>query len=657
MWNYLFVSDLHLSLGYDPQRRAYHPREDFFFDEVFFRWLRWADENCAEDRRWELVFAGDAFDFFPVDQKVVAQYFRERDLRQQELDLADPQQVIRYWQSQFGEAAPEERASQRVQRLIFEDDVLEGRVRLEPLSFDREIVGLSEVTPVPEWAAHIYGRYRPEVVEAARQVDAPLVLQAPTEGEEIAPRGIEEGEPAPTLREHRHQERTRRQDELFERRYGFLPGPGKSADKLESIYQGHPLFFRALAWFIGRGHRVVFLRGNHDLELFWPEVQERLREFVAREYPAAFGYDEGHPFPPDFEERIDFRPGWFYYRRGIFYAEHGSQYELLNACPNPIRPLLPGNERLLNPDVGSFGVICFHNYLENEYPAWENRGTYGVVLLDLIRRYPFKTLAILIRHGLDFLRMAQRLWRAGKEKNQGPTEEDFARYAEVAGLEPEGVQKIYHEGDTPLLLRQPLAWILFSPGGHVGKGLLLLVLAALVIGGGALWYLVVAPALSSLIPANFLCTTVGPALQLLTKILLWLAPPAAYAIVQRWMGQRHSKLYLSEAARRIHNLLRAKDPDLRYYMMGHDHRPNTRIVERKQDSRHVYYLNTGSWTPWFAEEARRLQTLGREVQFTFTRLVSDEHGYEADLLRWNDDANRADPQIIPPAQPEAWHTS
>ena len=52
--DYVFVSDLHLSLGYDADRRAYHPREDFFFDEVFFRWLRWLDARCAEGRRSQL---------------------------------------------------------------------------------------------------------------------------------------------------------------------------------------------------------------------------------------------------------------------------------------------------------------------------------------------------------------------------------------------------------------------------------------------------------------------------------------------------------------------------------------------------------------------------------------------------------------------------
>jgi hypothetical protein len=123
--------------------------------------------------------------------------------------------------------------------------------------------------------------------------------------------------------------------------------------------------------------------------------------------------------------------------------------------------------------------------------------------------------------------------------------------------------------------------------------------------------------------------------------------------VQRRIRQQYSGSLLFDAACRIHDHLRDRDPDLRYYILGHDHEADTRPMERKGDGHHVYYLNTGSWTPCFAEGKRRLQTLGREVQFTFARLVQDEHGYEADLLRWNDDAKRADPQITPPAQPDA----
>jgi len=59
-------------------------------------------------------------------------------------------------------------------------------------------------------------------------------------------------------------------------------------------------------------------------------------------------------------------------------------------------------------------------------------------------------------------------------------------------------------------------------------------------------------------------------------------------------------------------------------------------------------LNTGCWFVEFAEDARRLQTVGQDVQFTFVRLLSGDGGVQADLLRWNDEAGRVERQMLPP---------
>ena len=204
-------------------------------------------------------------------------------------------------------------------------------------------------------------------------------------------------------------------------------------------------------------------------------------------------------------------------------------------------------------------------------------------------------------------------------------------------------------GARPLLLRRRLAWLLFSPWGHVVKAVVLLALAGLVAAGAVLWYLLLSPALAELIPDGALSATTGPALRLLVKILLWLAPPSAYRLVKRWLAKQHPEHFLYHAARRIHNELRKRDTGLRFIIHGHDHQPDTRPLSRTADGRLAYYLNTGTWTPTFAEEERRLQTLGREVQFTFARLAKAANGYEAHLLRWNDDAGRVEPQMVPPA--------
>lgn len=609
-FDYLFVSDLHISQGYDPERRAYHPREDFVFDEPFFRWLRWADEHCAPGKRWELVFVGDAFDFLPFDEDLARRYLREKESRRG--PLPD------YWQQQFG-APPADPQAERLQRLLFEDDLLAGRICLEPA---KGAAALAMSPTLPPWAVELHNRYQPHAKKSAAFAPTSLTLA--------------EGEGRPM-----------EQDEAFERRYGFLPTPEKSADKVTVIYQGHPLFFRALAWFVGRGHRLVFVRGNHDLELYWPAVQERIRECIAHQLRAELGIPADQPLPCNLDQQVDFSPGWFYYRQGLFYAEHGKQYEPLDAVPNPIRPVMPDDEWMLNPPVGSLAVTCIHTRLEDEYPEWENRGQAASAMLELIRRYPAQALAIILRHGIDFMWMAQRLWRTGKGKAQEPGEEDLKHQAKASGLDPQLIGEIYQAMVRPLLLNRPLAWFLFSPLGHALKALLIVAAVVLVV----FWFVAAVPWLAALVPASFPSATLGPALRRLVEIALWFGPPAllARALQQRAVRMGHDP-YLSHAVRRIHAHLAAHDPALRFYIMGHTHYTEVDLVERRADGNHVYYLNTGCWFAEFAEGARRLQTLGQEVQFTFVRLLDGKDGVQADLLRWNDEAGRVERQMVPPAR-------
>src|SRR5689334_8524228 len=52
----------------------------------------------------------------------------------------------------------------------------------------------------------------------------------------------------------------------------------ESLQKLEAIVQGHSDFFVALKTFQETGNRVTLAAGNHDVDLYWPGVQDRLRD-------------------------------------------------------------------------------------------------------------------------------------------------------------------------------------------------------------------------------------------------------------------------------------------------------------------------------------------------------------------------------------------
>jgi len=66
-YNLLIVSDLHLSEGVRPSTRKYSPREDFFFDHEFARFLaHYQERHRRGGKPWHLIINGDLFDFLQV---------------------------------------------------------------------------------------------------------------------------------------------------------------------------------------------------------------------------------------------------------------------------------------------------------------------------------------------------------------------------------------------------------------------------------------------------------------------------------------------------------------------------------------------------------------------------------------------------------------
>ena len=67
----------------------------------------------------------------------------------------------------------------------------------------------------------------------------------------------------------------------LERRRGLAAEEPKSRFKMNVIIHTHAVFFTALSEFIAKGNRVVFVIGNHDMELHWPSVRQVLFERLA----------------------------------------------------------------------------------------------------------------------------------------------------------------------------------------------------------------------------------------------------------------------------------------------------------------------------------------------------------------------------------------
>ncbi|MEK7546335.1 MAG: hypothetical protein AAB554_04655 [Patescibacteria group bacterium] len=101
-------------------------------------------------------------------------------------------------------------------------------------------------------------------------------------------------------------------------KYRAVPTLEAALEKLATIAAGHPKFFEAMRAFLSDrpNAEIVFTIGNHDQDLAWPEVQERLREIIA---PA------GHGSRVRFIRKESIGPVDVY---------HGDEHDPLNAIPS-----------------------------------------------------------------------------------------------------------------------------------------------------------------------------------------------------------------------------------------------------------------------------------------------------------------------------------
>lgn len=585
-YNYLFISDLHVAMGVDQELGAPHPREDFFFDDEFRRFLEWADRNRVNSLPWELVLVGDCFDFLPVT-----------------LELMQLENVG--WSELSG----------------FE------------LPFNQEYVDF-------------------ERLEQEVQAEKDMLW----------------------LRE------------------------SVSISRLTLIEKGHQRFFGALGWWVGQGHRLVILRGNHDYELYWDKLQEVLKYLIWNAYNSTKVESEDLvetiDYPavddPDFKSRIILDYPWFYYEPGLFYAEHGSQYEVACASVNVIDPSVTyDSTRMLIPDFGALVVKYLVAPMEDDNPTWDNRSTPAAFLSKYARQEPQKLLGYLFNRGgiRDGWRMGSHIWELINLHSDDLklSEDDLIQYGAKFNLPLEVVEEISKvRSKPPLLSNHRLAWLLFSPGGRVIMLLLIAVLAFVLIAGVLAYFFWLAPIItvglanllvrlfpnlfSPIIDANAGAATLIIWVLSIVGIYHWkdsilrffsnLIFKAIAAVISREgmkaiVGEEFDiEDYLYNATIKIHRVFRnhfgyENEKVPLYYIMGHDHHPAARRIANTGE----VYFNTGTWLPKFGDvETRHLRTGGEDSEFTFLQLMRKGamENPEARLLRWNDGVGMPTQQIVDP---------
>ena len=117
----------------------------------------------------------------------------------------------------------------------------------------------------------------------------------------------------------------------LERKRGLEPEEEKSVDKIRVILEDHPEWCEALHWFMEQGHRIIFVIGNHDLELHWKSVQVEILNILNLTA----------------EERTRVRfVEWFYISNKDTLIEHGNQYDPYCLCEDPVNPFVVDYNRI-----------------------------------------------------------------------------------------------------------------------------------------------------------------------------------------------------------------------------------------------------------------------------------------------------------------------
>lgn len=137
---------------------------------------------------------------------------------------------------------------------------------------------------------------------------------------------------------------------------------GESLARMVAIGLEHGLFFEALRRFVRDGGRCVFLPGNHDWDLHWPQVQAHLRELLGD--------------PTGARTQFVLHGQAYQAAGGRLHVEHGHQLvgdqNLFHHPMQPLRPDPRGGPRRLEQPIGNWLVRSLVNPLEAHFPFINN---------------------------------------------------------------------------------------------------------------------------------------------------------------------------------------------------------------------------------------------------------------------------------------------
>lgn len=374
-----------------------------------------------------------------------------------------------------------------------------------------------------------------------------------------------------------------------ERKYGLETDDYKSIYKLMKIRKGHPLFFTSLATWIDKGHRLLIIKGNHDLEIVWPAIRNYFRLLIA-EAIAGSSTDAStleNILRNTVLPRIRFIDDAVLIDNSL-YLEHGHRYDKYTMVLDSPFIERKGHAREINIPFGSFFNRYLINRLELAYPYFDKVRPTGNILPTLISN-------------------------------------NFPLALKMFGSQVPFFLRI-------LLTNRRYMRFMF---GRVFP----LLLAAIPIIAFVVWQVYPLFTAGTTKPAStgILHTLVGLGTKGLESVCSLVLSYFLARIVAAFQLVEPSSL--DEFAQHVCRLSHRNFPVM---SMGHTHNPSA-----SDPKPHDTFYNTGTWIPVIETSTLDVR---EDKMYTFLHLERDIEGNliisPNHLERWNDDAGRADPQLL-----------
>jgi UDP-2,3-diacylglucosamine pyrophosphatase LpxH len=371
----------------------------------------------------------------------------------------------------------------------------------------------------------------------------------------------------------------------------FFPGTEwqKSVWKLDRVLRSHPQLLLSLGRFLLAGNEIYVLRGNHDVEMFWPQVQDHFRLVLSQHHPAGTTYLE---MKAAVQARLHFRP-WFYLEKDLLYVEHGCQYDPFCTNERNLCPVVPDKPSQIHLPFSAFSMRYFAARMAVVDPAAiENVNSIPRYLGRLLARHPLQAFVIPYYYVEMIVRTVRKVNRRAPDAEREVAAREAAARDELErmyDLPPAAVATLEGLREAPILGSLPATVKSFS----------LDMISAGLATAAAIW----------------LAMPRSRGGRLAATLLSGLVMAGLTAGWVRRASTINDHRNLREIARCIADIV-----GVRYVVFGHSHEPDAYRLSEAGDR---WYFNVGTWVP-------NLQ----EGQFIYMHVLRDDGG-AAQLMRWN----------------------